>query len=266
MYDLIIGFSISLIIAYLAYLKRSLSLSGMIAAVLFGMLIYYFGRFLIWSSLIAFFVSSSLLTKFHEKRDKNMINVDRKGRNYVQVISNAIVATIFVALYHGTGRDIFLLASVVSIATSNADTWASEIGILSKGKTFSIINFKPMEKGTSGAVSMLGLFASALGALFIATVFVVIYGIQSGFDWVVLLTYAMIIVFGGFMGALLDSYMGILFQAKYRGKTSGILSEIGKLPNEQTILISGLAFITNDAVNLLSGLFSSVLTLVLFAV
>ncbi|MFP4178004.1 MAG: DUF92 domain-containing protein [Acholeplasmataceae bacterium] len=266
MYDLFIGFIISLAVAYPAYRKRSLSFSGMIAAVVFGTLIYYFGRLLIWSLLIAFFVSSSLLTKFHEKKDRAKLNLDRRGRNYVQVVSNAIVATIFVALYHGTGRDIFLLASAVSIATSNADTWASEIGILSKGRTFSIITFKPMEKGTSGAVSLLGLFASALGALFIAMVFMVIYGIQYGFDWLLLVTYALIIVFGGFVGALLDSFMGIVFQGKYRGKTSGILSELRKLPNEQTILISGLAFITNDAVNLLSGLLSSVLTLVLFAV
>lgn len=266
MTDFLIGFALSLFIAGLAYLKKSLTLSGMIAALFFGTLIYMFGQFLVWSALIAFFISSSLLTKLHEKKDVEGINIDKKGRNYVQVISNALVATIFLIIYRLTTQNIFLIASVVSIATSNADTWASEIGVLSKGKTFSILNFKIMEKGSSGAVSILGLIASMLGAFFIGVVFTTIYATFHDFEWVTLLTYGMIITIGGFIGALLDSYLGLLVQAKYKGKQSGRIFELKKIPGEQAILISGITFITNDAVNFLSGLFSSIITIVLFAV
>jgi uncharacterized protein (TIGR00297 family) len=264
--DWMIGFGLSIGIAGLAYLKKSLTLSGMVAALFFGTLIYVFGQFLVWSALIAFFISSSLLTKLHEKKDQEGINVDKKGRNYIQVISNALVATIFLIIYTQSNQAIFLIASVVSIATSNADTWASEIGILSKGKTFSILNFKIMEKGSSGAVSVLGLLASALGAFFIGLIFTIVYAVVVEFNIILLLTYGMIITFGGFLGAVLDSYLGLLIQAKYKGEKTGFLSEIKKIPGEQAILISGLTFITNDAVNLLSGLFSSIVTILLFAV
>ncbi|MBU1020822.1 MAG: DUF92 domain-containing protein, partial [Firmicutes bacterium] len=136
--EFLIGAGLSILIALAAYLKHSLVKSGFIAAVILGTIIYAFGGIVIWAVLIAFFISSSLLTKLHEKKEKD----PSKGRNYIQVISNGLVAAVFSVLYYFLNVEIFLLAAVASIATSNSDTWASEIGILSKGKTRSIVNFK----------------------------------------------------------------------------------------------------------------------------
>ena len=262
--DFLIGIFISFMIAGIAYKKQSLNVSGFFSAILFGALIYVFGGLLLWACLIGFFISSSLLTKLHQKKDNEQINVQKKGRNYVQVISNALVATIFSLLYFLLEKEIYLIAAVVSIATSNADTWASEIGILSKGKTFSILNFKLLKKGSSGAVSVLGLMASIMGAAFIAFIFTVFYSFMFTFDILTILIYMFIIIFGGFLGSIVDSFLGLLIQAKYKGKKTGVLSEVKHMPNEQTILISGLAFITNDMVNFLSGLASSIVTILLF--
>jgi uncharacterized membrane protein len=63
----IIGIVISLFIAGLAYLKKSLDKSGLYTATILGAVIYTFGGIVIWGSLIAFFISSSLITKFSEK-------------------------------------------------------------------------------------------------------------------------------------------------------------------------------------------------------
>ena len=74
----------------------------------------------------------------------------------------------------------------------------------------------------------------------------------------------MILSIGGFAGSIIDSYLGALIQAKYKGVKTGILTEKKWLPNEGVVLASGLAIITNDMVNLLSTLLSAVLTVLLF--
>lgn len=262
--DIITGFGISLLVAGIAYHKKSLDLSGMIAAIIFGTMIYTFGQLLVWSSLIAFFVSSSLLTKLHTKKDEDKINIQQKGRNYRQVIANALVATIFVILYYYLMHDILLIASIVSIASSNSDTWASEIGILSKGKTYSILSFKPVLKGSSGGVSYQGLFASFLGSALIAIFFSVFYGIRFGFVRTTIIDHLLIITLGGYLGSIIDSYLGIAVQAKYQGINSGTIYEVKQVPQESTKKISGLNFIDNDMVNLMSGLLAAIFIFFLF--
>ncbi len=258
--DVIIGLFISLVIAGLAYFKKSLSLSGLIAAVFFGALLYVFGGLIVWISLIVFFISSSLLTKLHEKKDNSQ---DYKGRNYIQVISNALPATIFSVLFYYNDNIIFLLGAVVAIAAANADTWASEIGILSKGKTRYIVNLKLAPKGISGGITYLGTVASLIGAFVIAVIFMLSYGFIYSFDWILMTEALLILTFGGFLGAIIDSYLGALFQAKYKGVKTGILTEKKWLPNEGVILASGLAIITNDMVNLLSTFSASVFTVLI---
>ena len=61
---------------------------------------------------------------------------------------------------------------------------------------------------------------------------------------------AAIITSSGFLGALLDSFLGATIQVKYR-------DEDGALTEEATgDRVRGIPFIDNDAVNLISGLFS----------
>jgi uncharacterized membrane protein len=48
-------------------------------------------------------------------------------------------------------------------ATCMGDTLASELGILSPGRPIHLLTLRPVPPGTNGAVSLLGLGASALG-------------------------------------------------------------------------------------------------------
>lgn len=259
-FDIIIGVCISFIIAGLAYLKKSLDQSGFYTAILLGTIIFVFGGMVVWGTLIAFFISSSLITKISEKSEKKL----SKGRNSIQVIANGLVAALFSIVYYFLQMEIFLLAAVVSIATSNSDTWASEIGSLSKGKTIYILNFKIAPKGVSGAISGLGTLASLFGSFFIAGVFLGIYAMIYGVGLDDFFIFGGIITLCGFLGNLIDSYLGGSLQAKYRGIDTGTYTEKRWLPNEKVILASGVALITNDAVNLLSGLAASLITLIFF--
>lgn len=253
----LIGFSLSLLIAFLAYQKHSLNQSGLITATLLGTVIYGFGTFVVWSALILFFISSSLLTKFHEQKVKDASD----GRNYIQVLSNGFVAAMFSIFYYFSKNELFMVAAVISIASCNSDTWASEIGVLSKGKTYSILTFKEVQKGVSGGVSRLGTLASFLGALFIGLSFMGLYALSPNFNSTKIFTYFSVITAGGFIGCLVDSYMGILLQAKYKGAKSGKYTEKPFLDNEKVILTSGLAWITNDAVNFISGFVSTAVSM-----
>ena len=261
--ELLIGFLLIFIVAYMAYKKQSLNFSGFFAAVFFGTIIYGFGSYVMWGSLISFFVSSSILTKIHDQ--KMGYKSEKEGRNYIQVISNASIASVFAILYFVSNNPLLLIAGIVSIASSNADTWASEIGVFSKGKTVSILTFKEIKRGESGGVSLLGTTSSLIGALWIGLTAFVLLIIHRNDPLSTTLLYVWMIIVGGFIGCLLDSYLGILLQAKYKGERSGIFSESKYLKGEKAVLISGFVFITNDMVNFLSALFASLVTLMVYA-
>jgi len=258
--EIIIGTLLSTFIAVIAYAKHSLVLSGLIASVILGTIIYAFGGIVLYSLLIAFFISSSLLTKLHERK----VDDSSSGRNYLQVISNGLVAAAFSILFYLLNMEFLLIAAAAAIATSNSDTWASEIGILSKGKTRSVTNFKEVSKGVSGAISGLGTLASVLGALFIGVLFALVSSITTVVLFQTVLFYAAIISISGVLGCFVDSYLGSLVQAKYRGIKSDTITENKSLPNEEVILKSGISFVNNDTVNFLSSLAASLIALLFF--
>jgi len=249
--DTLIGFVLSFVISYIAYQRKSLSLSGFLTATIMGTLFYMFGSYVVWSILIFFFLSSSLISKFSEEEVKS------GGRNYIQVLSNAMVSLVFLTLFYIMKDTTFLIVAVVAIAASTADTWASEIGRISKGKTCSILNFKPMEKGLSGAISLVGMLASLIGPFIIGIMFVLLYFIEHSFSWKLAIEWLSIITIFGFIGSILDSYLGVLLQAKYKDPKSGKIAEF--ITNtEQFILVSGKKMITNNAVNFIMVLIISV--------
>ena len=76
---LIVGFALSLAIGGLAYWRRSLSASGVLGAVLIGTAIFGFGGWVRGLLLIAFFISSSLLSHYHDRRKAALAEKFAKG-------------------------------------------------------------------------------------------------------------------------------------------------------------------------------------------
>jgi len=114
--------------------------------------------------------------------------------------------------------------SAVSIAAANADTWASEIGKLYRDRNVSIVTFKPIKKGESGGISLLGTLASVLGSALIALSFSVMYGFATDFG-MQLVVKSLLITLCGIIGSIADSYLSILLQGKYLNKESGEIEE-----------------------------------------
>jgi len=149
-----IGFILAIIIAYLAYRAHSLNQSGVIAATVVGTIVFGLGG-LQWAILLLiFFITSSALSRLFKKRKQGLDEKFSKGheRDAGQVFGNGGLATFFVlvhALY--PGATIGWVGFAAALAAVNADTWATELGVLNPTPPRMITDLrKRVEKGTSG--------------------------------------------------------------------------------------------------------------------
>lgn len=192
--------------------------------------------------MLLFFVLGSLVSKLKNDRKLRAEKLQEatQARNWIQVICNSLPATVLVWLYFlFPGKEVFLLLAFAVFSAAAADTFSSELGMLFKGKVFSILTGKEIAPGLSGGVSLGGFFASILGSFLLSLPAYPIFGIQ-GVLFVFLL---------GILGGFIDSIFGALIQRKYRTET-GILQEMVK--TEGDLLVAGFSFVSNHMVNLLS--------------
>jgi uncharacterized protein (TIGR00297 family) len=253
---------LNVFVAVVAYLRHSVTATGAVVGAGVGMVIYLSGGGFYWSILMAFFASSSVIGRITGRRGagadrrRQAESIHAKGgrRDGVQVLANGGLAALMAAAHALSGRPLFMLGYAIAIAAATADTWASEIGVLSSRDPVSILTLKPIPRGTSGGVSPLGLVASTGGALFIGLWFAVGYVVVHGWNEVELMAMVAAITGGGFLGSLLDSVLGATVQAQYwdesrRAHTERRHTSAGN-PNR---LVKGFHYLTNDAVNALSG-------------
>jgi uncharacterized protein (TIGR00297 family) len=247
MIEAILIFVVILLTGGAGYIFKSLTKSGALAAILVGLAVYlgFGGKGLFL--LGAFFASSSFWSKY-KSGDKGIIEEKlAKGatRDWRQVAANGGAAGFFSIIYYFNNDMIWLVAFAVCLASANSDTWASEIGSLSKQEPLYIRSFKRVEKGTSGAISFLGSMASLAGSFLIA-----IIGFWL-FDLDLLLT--VLVFLFGFFGNVIDTMIGAFYQQGYVCRKCGIETEKKRHCDFPTFRIKGSIFVDNDMVNFLSG-------------
>lgn len=152
------------------------------------------------------------------------------------------------------------VAVMASFACCNGDTWASELGVLSKSDPTLITTWERVPRGTNGGVSPWGLFVSFLGGTFIgafyylATILFVdsesLQNSPSQFPIILLGGIA------GLIGSVIDSLLGATCQ--FSGQTAdGFIVED---PHEAVKKISGnFKLLNNHSVNFVSCLLTSIL-------
>ena len=149
---------VSLSILLLAYLKRKISLSALLASGLVGtLLLLSLGELWYWIYIVlVFFVVGNLVSKYkYLEKEKN--GVEQSIRTYRNVFGNGGSAVIYSVFYYVTGNQLFLYGFVGAMATATADTFATEIGQIYDKNPRLITNLKKKVKvGTSGAVSVPG--------------------------------------------------------------------------------------------------------------
>lgn len=260
--SLLLGFLLSAAIAYLAYRRGSLSRSGAVGALLVGTLVFGLGGW-VWGIVLAvFFISSSFLSHFKEREKAAVAEKFEKGhrRDIGQVLANggsgaliAVLSALIPDPLVAAESWFFLFTGVM--ATVTADTWATELGTLSKAAPRLITNGRVVEVGTSGGVSPLGTGVSFAGGLLIgltAGFFSALAGLQP---WSAAPVIALIGAFSGAIGSAIDSLMGATIQQVYycdtcHKETERKVHRCGAT----TRPLRGWSWMNNDLVNLISSL------------
>lgn len=248
--QILYGFILAGMVACLAYRAHSLDKSGGIAATIVGTVIFGLGGWPWVVLLMIFFITSSGLSRAFKNRKRGLDEKFSKGheRDAGQVFGNGGLATLFAAL-HAFYPDSILpwVGFAVSLAAVNADTWATELGVLNPTEPRLITDPRTrVEKGTSGGISLFGTLASLLGAAVIALPAVLlspVVALPTG--------YWLIITLSGLAGSLFDSFLGATFQAMYYCPNDK--KETEKHPihscGTPTVHIRGWKWFDNDWVN-----------------
>lgn len=299
----VVAVVVALGLAVSGFKKKSLSLSGSIAAVFVGYLSfacsYRFGLV-----LILFYYSSSKLTKW--KQDfKAKIEEDYAvggQRNWIQVLASSFLATAAAMMfYYYCGEDQHMTFSkpldtsgVLSIGsfsvhrttlatylwaiylahycTANADTWASELGVLSKNDPRLVTSLftRIVPRGTNGGMSLFGTAASAAGGLFIGAIFWAFSfapmdrnSVPDSAAQYPVLIYSLLC---GLLGSLVDSLLGATVQATYYSTERKCIvkhttsAERAASKDKSIVRICGADILSNEAVNFASIFLTMVLS------
>jgi uncharacterized protein (TIGR00297 family) len=251
--QLLIGLLLAILIALLAWRAKALSISGAWAAVLTGGLIFGLGGFAWAVLLVVFFISSSALSRAFSKRKSKLVEKFSKGsqRDWGQVMANGgLGAALAIGFWFAPHQDGLWLAYAGAMAAVNADTWSTELGVLSPVLPRLITNGKKVEQGTSGGITLIGTLAALAGAILIGFAAVIS---EPGQGWLVSFVS---ITLGGLIGSLFDSVLGATVQAIYWCPSCN--KETERYPihtcGSPTNQIRGWTWINNDVVNLVCSL------------
>jgi len=260
---LAIGIGINLPLFIWVRKRRHLTISACFMAGFFG-IAYWMINPILYLALFAFFISSSALTKYRKKDKQDIQDKFEKGgeRDTSQVLANGLGGLIFAIahlLVFLLTEDVvlsnaFIYGFIAAIATVNADTWGTEIGILSNDQPYWILNLKKkVERGTSGGISGKGTGAALIGSFIVAILVLIVEifwknPLPTESSWQIYL-FIPLAGIAGFMGALIDSLFGATIQGFFRCQICGKGTEKRVHCKENTVIIRGKEWFRNDHVN-----------------
>jgi uncharacterized protein (TIGR00297 family) len=263
--QLFLGLILSALMGVLGYWRQALTVSGVIGAILIGTLIFGLGGWIWGVLLITFFVSSSWLSHYRRADKETVAEKFAKGsrRDIGQALANGGLGAILAVAFAYSPEPLLFAAFLGVMSTVNADTWATELGVLSPMPPRLLTTGQEVAPGTSGGVTWLGTWASLGGALLIGTMATALTQIESllrGGGWrLEAVSYSLLAVVGGFAGSLFDSLLGATVQGIYycprcAKETESPVHRCGQVSHP----VRGWAWLNNDVVNFSSSLIGGV--------
>ncbi|KAL4782107.1 integral membrane protein DUF92-domain-containing protein [Aspergillus varians] len=203
--------------------------------------------------LLVFYVGGTRATRVkHDIKAQLTLSAtgshDSEGpRTHIQVLANSIVATVL-GLAHAwvlannkdgptaecfsnghRASDLLMVGVIANYAAVAADTYSSELGILSKSKPRLIISptLRVVPPGTNGGVTGTGILAGAFGAFTVGLTSAVLLPFCNSFPSTVQdrIIWILAMTVWGTLGSILDSVLGGLLQASVVDKRSGKIVE-----------------------------------------
>ncbi|HKK25520.1 MAG TPA: DUF92 domain-containing protein [Gracilimonas sp.] len=202
--QILVGLTLSFVLTFTAFLINWLTIDGAVSATIFGTIAYGLGDLLGAGLVLAFFISGSVLSKDQVSEEGFLEKKFR--RDGKQVWANGFWFCLSLVVWFLTEQSEFLVAAAASIAATTSDTWATEIGFRRfKSNTRLITSWKKVDPGTDGGISFYGTLSGLVGAVFIGSV----YWLLSSEGKIAEI---LIISLTGFLGCLVDSYIGARYQ------------------------------------------------------
>ncbi|KAK0638788.1 integral membrane protein DUF92-domain-containing protein [Cercophora newfieldiana] len=262
------------LLVYRAHSKNSLTPGGIFAAFLTAVAHAVHPWNLPFVLLVVFFLAGTRATHVKESI-KSTLTLPSKGtsggegpRTHIQVLANSLTASLFSLLHahqlhrrkqalfaaaqagnanpssglgslcFAWGGDLLVIGIIANYACVAADTFSSELGILSKGEPRLITSWRlrKVPRGTNGGVSGMGLMAGLLGSMVVVTAAVLTLPMCSeemegrfggGDAWS--LEQRRVLIAGltvwGLLGSVVDSILGGLFQSTVKDVRTGKVVE-----------------------------------------
>lgn len=233
-------------IGYLAWRLRMLSLSGAVATFILATMIFGIGGWKWTLPIFTFFLLSSALSRWRRSQKAAFERMFEKGgtRDAGQVVANGGLAAMLCLAWYASNDERLYVLYLIAVAVVTADTWGTEIGLLSRSRPRNILTFKEVPPGTSGGISAYGTIAGALGALVVTLTALPFIDLTMG-----ILAF---VILAALAGSAIDSILGATVQAQYQCRHCGSQTEKRIHCNDAATLLRGRAVVNNDAVNLLS--------------
>jgi uncharacterized protein (TIGR00297 family) len=209
--------------------------------------------------LLVFLMLSSYMTlyKYKAKRKKGFAQEKGGARGWPNVSANGAIAGLLAFLVPFFPREPVLAAFLGAVATANADTLATEIGLLNPSDPRLITNLsKIVPAGTSGGISILGELATLFGALVIG-IAAGLLGMSGNPGWPLSIMVGTTII-AGFVGCSVDSVIGATVQGMYKCSVCNKITENRKHCGSPSIPLRGYKVIDNNIVNLIATIFGAV--------
>jgi uncharacterized protein (TIGR00297 family) len=268
---MILALLLAAAISAAAFRAGALSLDGALAAVVVGTIVFGVGGPAWAILLLAFFISSSALTRWRAAAKAAAGEEVEKGgrRDAAQVLANGGIAMLLAALAALRPDPALFPAFAGAIAAATADTWATEIGLVSRGLPRLITTGRRVPAGTSGGVTLLGTAAALAGGVFIGALAAALVHLgwtgpshsvgdvvaaasaSTRGDGGAAMRIALVTPAAALLAALFDSLLGATVQAAYHCPRCDKATErrVHRC-GTRTMRTRGLAWIDNDAVNL----------------
>ncbi len=258
---LVTEFFVVVAVALAAVLLSAIDARGFLASATVGFAIMYGGGFQWFIVVAVFFILGVVFTLYKYGFKRKLGSAQGKGgaRNWPHILANGGLASVF-AIWNLLAPWAPLAAMFLgAIATSAADTAATELGLLSHSQPRLITHpSRVVTPGTSGGVSRLGFVGAAFASLVIGALAVPLGILPNPYLLVPLC------IASGIVGAVVDSLIGAAVQRKGYCVICMKPTEALRHCGERTAATTGSPLVENNVVNLLSTVAGAAVSLAIF--
>ncbi|MBQ2727571.1 MAG: DUF92 domain-containing protein [Clostridia bacterium] len=255
---LVPGIVTALAVFAVVFFAKAIRYYGALLSAVMVFIFAYCGGTLGVVFLLAAYFSIFLISKIKKLCSGRNGRKSEKPRGFLQILINGGLGSLFMVLYGVTGDMDLYIVSLIAISGCFIDSVSSDVGVLSRAKPYDFIRRCHVEKGLSGGVTLLGtsasLAAAALTAVYITW--------SAGLGGIYILLITAIV----FLQTAVDSVLGSVLQVKFICPECGAVTEKKVHCTADTGYYSGVRWIDNNAVNLISSVLVTAAAAVVFAV